>query len=428
MSANVEFNITAFDEASSVFEDVSGNAQDCFSTVTSSASEAADSVASSGSEVQSSMQGVSSACSEAAESQVSLASAGETLGDNQAFGAGGVQSNALAMNTAALSAASLVMGISNVENAEVTLDRAHVTLEKDQTAVTLAQQAYNEAVADYGSNSQQASDAAAKLKDAQDTLSVAQERVTEDQRNLNDTIMMSSLQIIPGVIGAFTSLNTLISAYPTVAGAASAASDALGTALDFLAANPIVLVVAALVAVGVGLYEAYEHCAPFRDAVNEVGAVLEGIFKVALNDVMKALEVVMVPIDAFESAVSKVASTVKPLTSIIGDLTGALKGLCFAHAAPAAEEFNSQVSKGIELSKGLTQGLDPLKQGLLGVAGSTASGSGGGAGLAQQQQQTQQELISETKNLANVMTQLTATAKKSGTLNQGIAQAMARRF
>ena len=44
MSANVEFNITAFDEASSVFQDVSSSATECFTTVTTGASEAADSV------------------------------------------------------------------------------------------------------------------------------------------------------------------------------------------------------------------------------------------------------------------------------------------------------------------------------------------------------------------------------------------------
>jgi hypothetical protein len=486
MSSNVEFSITAFDEASSVFEDVQSNAQECFSVVTSSASEAADSVEASGSEVQTSMEGVSSACSEAAESQSSLASTGVMLGDNQAFGAGGVQSNAMAMNTAALSAASLVMGINNVENAEVTLDRAHVTVEKDTNAVTSAQNAYNKAVLDYGSNSKEATDAAAKLKAAQDALGVAQERVDEAQRNLNSTIMMSSLQIIPGVIGAFTSLNTLVSSYPAIATAASGATDALSTAMDFLAANPIVLVITGIALLAVGLYEAYEHCAPFRDAINEIGSVLEGGVKTALTDVeevlnflwndalkplgefiisvfvtyldsfistwdavesavnylwkdvlvpvaeffkgalAEAINFVMAPIDAFESAISKVSNLLKPITGLIGDLTGALKGLCFAHAAPAAEEFNNQVSKSIELSRGLTQNLDPLKQGLLGVSGSAAGG--GGAGLGQQQNQTQQELILETKNLTNAISKLTTVSQRGVSSNQGIAVAMQRRF
>ena len=46
MSANVEFNITAFDEASDVFNTVSSSATECFTTVTTGASEAAESVSS----------------------------------------------------------------------------------------------------------------------------------------------------------------------------------------------------------------------------------------------------------------------------------------------------------------------------------------------------------------------------------------------
>ena len=138
MSANVEFNITAFDQASSVFDIVSSSATACFTTVTTGAYEAADNVST-------------------ASTQITTATESRS---------GGFTKNAMAMNMAAMSAAGLIMSISNIENAEVTLDLAYVTLEKNQTAVTLAQQAYNKAVLDYGANSRQASDAAAKLKNA----------------------------------------------------------------------------------------------------------------------------------------------------------------------------------------------------------------------------------------------------------------------
>ena len=290
-----------------------------------------------------------------------------------------------------------------------------------------AQERYNEAVGKYGADSQEAKDAADKLKASQDALAVAQEKVEEAQRNMNNTIVMSSLQIIPGVIGAFTSLNAVFTAYPAVGRRSSAATEAVGAAMDFLAANPIILVVAGVAALAVGLYEAYEHCAPFREAINAVGGALGGAFKAALtavseavgflwNDVLKpfgeflgavfvdvylkpleaawsllsqglsalwhgvlepvadffkgvfaeAIGFVMAPIQAFESAISKVAAAVKPLTDIIGGLGGALKNLCFAHAAPAAEEFNRQVASSIELSNNLSQKLEPLKQGLAG--------------------------------------------------------------
>ncbi|HTY75576.1 MAG TPA: hypothetical protein VMD05_08425 [Candidatus Nanoarchaeia archaeon] len=76
-SANVEFNITAFDEASSVFQDVNSSATECFTTVTTGASEASQEVSASSSQ---------------------MASATEVC-------SGGFTKNAMAMNTAVLSAA-----------------------------------------------------------------------------------------------------------------------------------------------------------------------------------------------------------------------------------------------------------------------------------------------------------------------------------
>jgi hypothetical protein len=116
LSANVEFNITAFDEASSVFEDLSSNASECFDSVESSASEMASSV------------------------NTSTAS----IADNQPLVTNSFQSNALAINNVATASAGLVMGVYNLESAEVSLDRAHLMVEKDTTAVTLAQQAYTD--------------------------------------------------------------------------------------------------------------------------------------------------------------------------------------------------------------------------------------------------------------------------------------------
>src|SRR5208337_451871 len=97
-------------------------------------------------------------------------------------------------------------------------------------AVQSAQEKYNEAVAKYGPNSQQATDAANKLKAAQDALSVAQERVDEAQRNMNQTIMMSTLTIIPSVIGAFSSLSTVLTSFGLVGGITTTVTDGLSMA------------------------------------------------------------------------------------------------------------------------------------------------------------------------------------------------------
>ena len=58
-----------------------------------------------------------------------------------------------------------------------------------------------------------------------------------------------------------------------VGGASTVISDGLSMALWTLAANPIVLVIAGIAALAIGLYEAYEHCEPFRDAINAIGSV-----------------------------------------------------------------------------------------------------------------------------------------------------------
>ncbi|BEI53597.1 hypothetical protein AWA2045_17280 [Lactiplantibacillus plantarum] len=42
--------------------------------------------------------------------------------------------------------------------------------------------------------------------------------------------------------------------------------------------NPIGLIVTALVALGVALYEAYKHIKPFRDAVNGMGTAMKKLF------------------------------------------------------------------------------------------------------------------------------------------------------
>jgi hypothetical protein len=456
MSANVEFNIQAFDQASTVFQDVSSNATECFSTVTSGASEAADEVQSSGNQMQNAMQ---------IGSQSSLQTASS-------------------MGAAASSAAMLAMSTYSLESAETSLDKAHVTVEKDTLAVQKAQEAYNIAVLDYGPNSQQAKDAADKLKDSQDSLSVAEQRVTEAQNNVNQTLVMAGLSVIPTVLTTINAMNSVMRSYPAIASGVSSATEAVSGAMDFLAANPIMLVIAGIAALAIGLYEAYEHCAPFRDAVNEIGCVLEGAFKTAVTDICNVLETVwndvlkpfgefiastfigywhdletafndvkdalsylwqnilepvanffegafsdainfvMSIIKPFEDAINAVSKALSPITSGIGDLTNALKGLCFAHAAPAAEEFNKQLTTGIELSNNLTQKLDPLKQGLLGVSGGVSVGS---ASLVNGSGGTQHITVNPTIQIGKI-DRSTGLQDVISAVSQGTALALQRRM
>ena len=72
------------------------------------------------------------------------------------------------------------------------------------------------------------------------------------QVNVNNTMMMSALTVIPSVIGIIGSLSTITASWTAIQGAAAAATEGLSVAMDFLSANPIVLVIAGIAALAIG--------------------------------------------------------------------------------------------------------------------------------------------------------------------------------
>ncbi|MFC6785017.1 hypothetical protein ACFQFH_03935 [Halobaculum halobium] len=63
--------------------------------------------------------------------------------------------------------------------------------------------------------------------------------------------------------------------------------------------NPIGLVVTAVVALGVALYEAYKHIKPFRDAVNGMGTAMKKLFTGKFgweNQLVRNLQVLGLPL------------------------------------------------------------------------------------------------------------------------------------
>jgi hypothetical protein len=460
-AAPVQFDIIAEDEASDVFSTVSENFTEMSDTVSSASEEMS-------STVTESMQGASSSSDEATSEiqtdtsewedawNAAAASAQTNMGqiatsNQEAADATNTSSasfgqQALQMNSAAMSGAMLYMAINNIENAQVTLNRANLMEEKAANAVTLAQQAYNQAVAQYGPMSMQAEDAQNKLALAQQTQAVDQERVAEAQRNYNSTLLMSALTVIPAfvnIIGLAANAENIM----------TGAQYALDAAMD---ANPIGIIVLALAALAVGLYEAYEHIAPFRDAINDIGNFLKDVFIVAINDVVgalkwlwnaldspvllvilgpiggliyvfthlhevindvgivftwlwnncfapvasmlmtmynevlmpianffetifvKALNAALAPIKDFETGMKDVEKVLSPITNAISDLGGALGKLCFAHAAPAAEEFNKQLTQSLTLSDELAHKTSTLGSSLQALSSNVKIGSGTG--------------------------------------------------
>ena len=399
--APAEIDIVATDDASDVFQDVSDN----FSDMSNNVSEASDTMSS---DVSDSMQQTASSVStmtttvqaDTSQMQDAFTQAGSTaqVSMNQITTSTGAASdatdassqsfsqNAMQMNSAAMSGAMLYMAVNNIENAQVSLSRANLMEEKAANSVTLAQQAYNKAVAEYGENSLQAQDAANALNLAEQTQSVDAERVSEAQRSYNSTLMMSALTVIP--------------AFVNVIGLASNATQiwtglqaTLNVVMD---ANPIILVALAVAGLTAGIIWAYENCAPFRDVINDIGHIIGGAVLTAFDALKTAgdalwnalnaaysnvllpvanffkevlvadLDVALVPVKAFETAINAVANAVKPLSSLIGDLGSALSHLCFAHAAPAAEEFNKQVTQSIALSDQLAHKTNTLGSSLAG--------------------------------------------------------------
>ena len=353
-------------------------------TVQADTSQMQDAFTQAGSTAQVSMNQITTSTGEASDA---------TDASSQSF-----SQNAMQMNSAAMSGAMLYMAVNNIENAQVSLSRANLMEEKAANSVTLAQQAYNKAVAEYGENSLQAQDAANALNLAEQTQSVDAERVSEAQRSYNSTLIMSALTVIP--------------AFVNVIGLASNATQiwtglqaTLNVVMD---ANPIILVALAIAGLTAGIIWAYENCAPFRDIINDIGHIIGGAVLTAFDALKTAgdalwnalnaaysnvllpvanffkevlvadLDVALVPVKAFETAINAVANAVKPLSSVIGDLGSALSHLCFAHAAPAAEEFNKQITQSLSLSDQLAHKTNTLGSSLQGLSSNVKVQGGAG--------------------------------------------------
>ncbi|MCW4045236.1 MAG: hypothetical protein NWE94_06945 [Candidatus Bathyarchaeota archaeon] len=203
----------------------------------------------------------------------------------------------------ATSAFSLYNAYDRVADMQVSVDRANLQVKQSANSVEDAQRKLNVAIEKYGADSVQAKAAADDLRLAQERYQVAVDRAQMVQGNMNEVMVSSALSIIPTVITAIGSLSTIKASWAAVTGGVTAAQTALGSALDFLAANPIVAVVAAIGLIIGALIAAYNACPEFRDAVNAIGKALGDFFKPILDAVTAALtwlwENVLVPLGNF---------------------------------------------------------------------------------------------------------------------------------
>jgi exonuclease VII small subunit len=287
-------------------------------------------------------------------------------------------------NTLALSGVNLALSFERVEKAQLASDKANLNVQRSTEKLEKAQIALNDATTKYGAGSDQAKQAQDNLNIATEALSVAEERQGIVSSDLNQTYMTTALSIIPSVIGVFTSFSAikkmltestvaesiaegLSSAAKTFAlgptAALTAASGALSAAMD---ANPIMMVVLALVAIGAALVAAYNFCPPFRDAIDAIGKVLGNGLSQALAVVKGALEWlwnnVLVPLGNFIGgifmdyingligALKWLGDALKPIGDAFGWLAGVI-GNALSDAGKAIEDVNAKQAAMAESAK-----------------------------------------------------------------------------
>jgi hypothetical protein len=152
----------------------------------------------------------------------------------------------LAVNNVATGMMSLYDAYDRVKDYTIRLDKANLQLSSSTNSLNDAQTRYTAAVEKYGPASDQAVAALDDLKVAQERVAVATERVDLMQENYAETMARSAMQVIPSLITTMTSLNKVMESSGGITGV-------LSSALSFLAANPITLVIAGVAALAVGV-------------------------------------------------------------------------------------------------------------------------------------------------------------------------------
>jgi len=183
---------------------------------------------------------------------------------------------ALAFNNVATSGMALYNAIDRVQDMQVQVDKANLAVKSSLNSLEDAQTRYNKTVEKFGILSPEATAALSDLQIAQERHTLAQSKAEVMQGNLNEAMVQSALTVIPSLITMITSVMTISTSWTAV-------THGVSGALSFLAANPIILVIAAIAALVIGLIWLYNNCQEFRDLINTIGAYLGGAFKAAFD-------------------------------------------------------------------------------------------------------------------------------------------------
>jgi hypothetical protein len=146
------------------------------------------------------------------------------------------------LSVAATGMLGLVQSAYNVERAQNAADKANLRVSNDLDLVKKAQDHYNEALAKFGENSNEANQAAKDLKDTQEKLRIDTDNAEQKQAQFNLTLGYTAATIIPqlvtattGVIGAYKDIKTYVGYANDAMGIAAGTEGTLTTASTTLA-------------------------------------------------------------------------------------------------------------------------------------------------------------------------------------------------
>lgn len=124
-------------------------------------------------------------------------------------------------------------------------------------------------------------------------------------------------------------------------------------------ANPILLIVAGIVALGAAIVVAYKKSETFRNIVQQIGAFFKGVFIGAINLVKGAIDKAQAAVNAITNAFSRLIAKIKSVASSIkGTLKNAFSGLA---------SIGMNIVKGIW--NGISNGLGWIKGKIKGWVG-----------------------------------------------------------
>ena len=302
MSEDVEIHLRAYDEASSVIQQVGYNLSTVFTDIEG--------------KTQGLVTTTDNATSQIAADYNQVGDAGQNLQNSQSDVQMSTRDTVMSMNNLALSGAALVMSFERVEKSQVAVDRANLMVHRSTETVEKAQLNYNKAVEQYGAGSAEATAAADKLRIAQEAHTVALERADMASRNLTTSMVTAALTVIPSLISMITIVSKSTEIWHGIQATMNIVMDA----------NPIFLVIAAIGA----LIAALVLIPGALDAVINAFRAAGNFFVGIANDIGNAWGGF---VGLFTGGAKKVEDSTKTMTEAVQFHTATLKESLLASAA-----------------------------------------------------------------------------------------------